>query len=105
MSRIVSVTVKEITADKEVIEEALSLLERYNVVRKASQYDVGGVQLLTENGKVVLRYYGDSQKSTEMAAKVRDALIAASVARSLRLLGVNVRVMETPNGFTIEGWT
>jgi len=106
MSRLVSVYVECVVADRDVLEEAKKLLEKYGVREIGNRLSVGPVKVIVlDGGRVEIVYDEDNPRAKDVAAKTMDALIAASVARSVRSMGASVRVHETEQGFEIEGWT
>jgi len=106
MSRIVSVVVENVFADREVLEEAKKLLEKYRVAEMPLGFAVSSLVYVTiEDGIARINYDQDIPHSRELAEKVSDAIIAASVAKSARMLGMDVYARETEDGYVIEGWT
>jgi hypothetical protein len=106
MSRIVSVVVKNVLADKDVLDEARKLLARYGVEKTENGFRVGEVTVTVENGIVKVQYDEFYNSSRMLAEKVTDALIAATVAKSAKLMGARiVNIKETAEGYEIEGWT
>jgi hypothetical protein len=106
MSRIVSVVVENVVADRDVLEEAKKLLEKYRVTETSLGFAVSSLVYVTiENGIAKIHYDQDFPQSRELAARVSDAIIAASVAKSARMLGMNVHTRETEDGYEIEGWS
>jgi hypothetical protein len=105
MSRMVSVVVKNVLADKDVLDEARKLLARYGVENAENGFTVGGVIVAIENGLVKVQYDEFYSSSRILAEKVTDALIAATVAKSAKLMGARiVNIRETAEGYEIEGW-
>jgi hypothetical protein len=107
MSRIVSVVVKNVLADKDVLDEAKKLLAKYGIENTENGFTVGyGVIVTVENGLVKIQYDEFYNSSRTLAEKVTDALIAATVAKSAKLIGARiVNIRETAEGYEIEGWT
>jgi hypothetical protein len=108
MSKIVSVVVKNVLADKDVLDEARKLLARYGIENTKNGFMVGEfgeVIVAVENGLVKVHYDEFYSSSRILAEKVTDALIAATVAKSARLMGARiVNIRETAEGYKIEGW-
>jgi alkyl hydroperoxide reductase subunit AhpC len=106
MSRIVSVVVKNVLADKDVLDEARKLLAKYGVENTENGFTVRGVIVTVENGLVKIQYDEFYNSSRILAEKVTDALIAATVAKSAKLMGARIiNIRETAEGYEIEGWT
>jgi hypothetical protein len=103
----VSVVVKNVLADKDVLDEARKLLARYGIENTENGFTVrGGVIVTVENGLVRVQYDEFYSSSRILAEKVTDALIAATVAKSAKLMGARiVNIRETAEGYEIEGWT